>query len=556
LFQAYADEFERTARTAFSMWNRDPASPSFGSFDRQYWGWKYKDFSDATLQYAVILAIAYAERRSEVSTLQVLLEGYVDFCRRIQHSNGSFDQCYPYERTPGVVYDMLPALGKVLRSPYLGADSRATLERVIDRAVQFALGTDETHGEVANHIAEYAWELLDYADWSGNRTAEHRGRRYLARLLDLFDAEEGWFREYHGADAGYQTRCLRYVVKIAGLTGDTGLWDVSKQAALFVGRLMQPNFSLSPVLGCRSTALLYPSAFEVLGGRDPDLASLRDRVRLAWSLGRVPLPSGIDFCNAIRLGHDALDAAVSSAAPDQTPTAAPAADTTQALRCDSAPRAGITVWRTPRWQVFVAQGLGGAYTAWMRDDNDAWRLVRENSGYLLKSTDQSVAWVTRMAGTAQLLSSSPDRLEMQVPFVRSLHDELDPGRMVLLRVLNLTVLRVQLLADLFRKIVVRHLMAGVDRIPVTLTRRFEFETCNLIITDQFHCASPTKKPYRLFDCRRMTGTHMASSRYFQDGELDSESSGWVRQVDWESACKSGIHTTIPLPSVCANEDRT
>ena len=46
LSNIYRDEFERVARRAFSMWNRDPASPSFGSFDRQYWGWKYKDFGD------------------------------------------------------------------------------------------------------------------------------------------------------------------------------------------------------------------------------------------------------------------------------------------------------------------------------------------------------------------------------------------------------------------------------------------------------------------------------------------------------------------------------
>ena len=31
--------------------NREPASPSQGSFDRKYWGWKYKDFGDATLLY-------------------------------------------------------------------------------------------------------------------------------------------------------------------------------------------------------------------------------------------------------------------------------------------------------------------------------------------------------------------------------------------------------------------------------------------------------------------------------------------------------------------------
>ena len=43
----YEREFEATARLAFSMWNRDPASPSCGSFDRPWWGWKFKDFPEA-----------------------------------------------------------------------------------------------------------------------------------------------------------------------------------------------------------------------------------------------------------------------------------------------------------------------------------------------------------------------------------------------------------------------------------------------------------------------------------------------------------------------------
>ena len=54
----------------------------------------------------------------------------VDFCASIQHRDGSFDQCYPVERTPGVVYDMLPALTYVLRSPHLrSAHARANVIR-------------------------------------------------------------------------------------------------------------------------------------------------------------------------------------------------------------------------------------------------------------------------------------------------------------------------------------------------------------------------------------------------------------------------------------------
>ena len=63
----------------------------------------------------------------------------------------------------------------------------------------------------------------------------------LDRLLALFNRDEGWFLEYNGADAGYQTRCLRYLVKIAALTGREDLWAIAGQAAGFVEQLLIPK---------------------------------------------------------------------------------------------------------------------------------------------------------------------------------------------------------------------------------------------------------------------------------------------------------------------------
>src|SRR6185295_11105714 len=101
------------------MWDREPASPTYGSFDRPYWGWLFKDFGDATLQYAVRIAVEYARRRDLTANLPALLAAFAGYCKRIQHSDGSFDQCYPHERTPGVIYDILSTLTYVRDSPFL-----------------------------------------------------------------------------------------------------------------------------------------------------------------------------------------------------------------------------------------------------------------------------------------------------------------------------------------------------------------------------------------------------------------------------------------------------
>jgi hypothetical protein len=537
LADTYRSEFERVALQAFSMWNRDPASPSYGSFDRSYWGWKYKDFGDATLQYAVLLATEYAQRAGRVAELPTLLEAFVEHCGSLQHRDGSFDQCYPNERTPGVIYDMLPALLYVLQSQHLKSPAaRSALEGIVGRAVRFALSTDESHGEVANHLAEYSFELLNYGKVSGDSNAERQAHAYLRRLMTLFDREEGWFREYSGADPGYQTRCLRYLVKIAQLADSEELWDAAERAARFVANLMMPDHSLHPMLGCRSTALLYASGFERLAGRSPEFIGLAARVRVAWRHGRVPLPSTIDFANAIRLAHDALEAA------DLSPSADPTADEELASHAIPTadfdlPKAQIFVRRSARRQVYVAWGLGGAVVAYARAPQGEWTLAGESAGYLLKSIDGSRAWVTRMVGAGALSTRSEAHWEIRARFEQSLHDELTPARMIILRLLNLTVLRVQWLGDLFRKVVVRRLMSGSHPLRLELERRIELDSDGVTIKDRIQGDEFPSAPerLRLLACRRLTGTHMASARYFQRSEL-SQNESWVEEVHWSEIC--------------------
>lgn len=526
------------------MWNRDPASPSFGSFDRMYWGWKFKDFSDATLQYAVRIVIPYCVRAGSTSVISDWLEGYVRFCRSIQLRDGSFDQCYPNERTPGVVYDILSTLIYVRESPLLVSDAaRRDLDAIIQRAAAFALKTDEKHGQVANHIAEFAWELLRYAAFSGDARAKRRAEEYLGRLLRLFDREEGWFHEYHGPDAGYQTRALRYVVKCAALLSSDVLWDIAGRGARFVGDLLMPDGSIHPMLGVRSTALLYPSAFETLGLRDRALAPIARSIRGGWASGAVPLPSTIDFQNAIRLGDDANDAAdmiedEPSALEPLSP--APAQPERQWIHYS---RAGIAVRKGEGRAVYVAYRLGGAVVVYRREVAAGWRLAFESAGYLVRMRDGK-SFVSRMPNAGSLRSLTADRLELRADFHASLHDELTPWRLVLLRLFNLTILRVQWIGDLFRKFVVRRLMGQHAFEAMELTREVAVSDDGITIRDHVRDGRGISDRGELFRCRRVTGLHMASARYFQPSEL--EGMRWMEPVAWPESGEATIQVAIPM----------
>jgi hypothetical protein len=530
--EVFLEEFRRVGRTAFSMWNRDPGSPSFGSFDRPYWGWKFKDLSDATLQYAIKVVIEYTALEGVDSGLGPMVEGFVSFCRRVQHRDGSFDQSYPYERTPGVIYDILSTLIYVRESHFLdSARARAELDDIIERAAAFALRTDERHGEIANHLIQYASELVHYGRFSGDPRAMRRADEYLARFLALFHAPEGWFMEYDGPDAGYQTRALRYLVKVATCLDSQELWEVAAKAARFLEQIMMPDGSIHPMLGVRSTALLYPSAFEVLASRDAAFHDLALRVRQGWNRARVPLPSTLDFNTAIRLADDAFEA---YHAGHNGPVVLPNRVPTQPSQPAHFEAAGLSVFRSPRRVVFVATRLGGVVVIFVRGPDGIWRLRWEDAGHLLVGDDRRVAWLTRRPGSGRVLHADAGRLRIQAAFCRSLHDELSPFRLVALRLLNLTVLRNQWLGDMFRKLVVWRLMRDRRTSGLRLIREVRVDADAVRMTDRFEADPHWRRPpgSRMFRCRRVTGTHMASARYFQPQELEPMDQPWMAAQSW------------------------
>lgn len=544
----YQREYRHIARMAFSMWNREPASPSAGSFDRRYWGWKSKDFGDATMQYAARLAIAYAQEQGLTSTLPCLLEQFVKNVASLQRSDGSFDQCYPYERTPGVIYDFLSTLVDVWSGPWITcAASRTTLEKVVDRAANFVVNTDEVHGEIANHLAEYAFECLYHAVHLHDPKTRAKGEAYLDRLLRTFDREEGWFLEYDGADPGYQTRALRYLVKCATLLNRDDLWDVAERAAEFLEIALMPDGSVHPMLGCRSTALLYPSGFEALAQHSPRFEPLARRIRHAWTHRLAPLPSALDFENAIRLGDDALDA-FKLCPEDAIAEPMPALDGCEIVH---RPRAGLVVFREPTRIVHVQHSFGGTVVIHGRDENGDWRLLHEDSGYLLR--EDGKVYVTRLPASGQLLEIDTGEIRTQADFFQSLHAELTPTQMIVLRVLNLTLLRWSWTAEVFRRIVVRRLMTGRHALAIHLTRRICLEADRVVVEDEV--VDEQKKPHagQLLHCRRVVGTHMASSRYFQEQELLALPVGWADPVAWESAKKivTVVDTKTALSSCSA-----
>ena len=234
----------------------------------------------------------------------------------------------------------------------------------------------------------------------------------------------------------------------------------------------------------------------------------------------------LDFGNAIRLGDDALDAANACC---ETLAASVQPDLPQSVGFE---RAGILVRRTASLVTYISSDLGGVVVSYHRNSAGGWCLVREDSGYLLKSQNKTDSWLTRVPGAGKLMSNTPERVVIEAQFYRSLHDDLTPMRMVALRLLNLTLLRVQWIGDLFRKFVVARLMGDREVLPLTLTREIQFSVDTVTIRDRIVSRGTLGGvgDSALYRCRRVTGLHMASARYFQEQELKDVGAPWLERV--------------------------
>ena len=104
LRHVYLDKALSQIPRLLTLQDRNPFSPTYGSFHRAYWLDKAIDFPDAMAQFAVqALALVYANDFpgnpyfSHPKIRDWTIAG-LDYWSRIQHADGSFDEFYPYER--------------------------------------------------------------------------------------------------------------------------------------------------------------------------------------------------------------------------------------------------------------------------------------------------------------------------------------------------------------------------------------------------------------------------------------------------------------------------
>lgn len=527
-------QVERACRRALSEQNRDPYAPAHGCFDRRFWAWKLVDYAEATFQRNVLLA-AWMLRQPETPEAEravcaASVRAGLAFAAGAQHADGSWDQAFPHEHSFGAAAFLLHPLLEGWLAVREGLDPAASAqaERMLRRAADFLCAHGEEHGHIANHLAGAALSLARAGATFGEARYGARADALLASILE-HQSPEGWFLEYLGADPGYQTLCVYYLAQLQEVRPSAALAEALARATEFLAWFVHPDGSFGGEYGSRRTGVFYPGGLALLAARGNATAAAMVRA-MADSIERrrtVTL-DGVDVANLAPLSANYLlllehAPALPDAVPPLPREREGAADFVQA---------GIHVRSTRRHYVVVGASNGGVVKVFDRADG---RVRVNDGGYA--GRDGSGGFVTTQGTGTGKATASAEEIVVDAPFVQMPRALPSPAQFLVLRPMNLTVMRSVGMGNAVKRALVRLLISGGKPLPLTLRRTVRIDGDGVSISDVVRAPRGTRM--RELACGvPFVGIHMASARYFEHAELSAAAFA-PRALDVEALARTG-----------------
>lgn len=501
-----------------SQQDRDPDSRTFGCFDRNYWHFKIRDFPSAVLQQSALsLALLHklALPGSPYSGNQRVTEWAIAglrFWARMQNCDGSFDEYYPREH--GYIPTSFSLYASAEACRVLGVDLPEVKQACL-KAARYLERNEEVQAlnqEAAALPALYATYLLTGEPWV-EEVAQRKAQKLLAR-----QNPEGWFAEYGGADLGYLSTTLDFLVEYHRMSADPRALDAAEKIVSFSQFFVHQDGSVGGQYGSRNTEYYLFSGLSALADQFVTARAMLDKLRARVGTSGCILSAFDDRYLCHNMLHSLLRAiAHDLERGDRGQSAVPR------LPCEEKhlkyfPDAGLLSLNTGTYHLVCGLKKGGVVRLFSNG-----REVFHDFGYRMTVRPGVVAATNWLRRDCQV-QVSPGCFEVDGVFTQVEPPKVTPGRHALLR-LAAWMLGRRLIPMLKRRLIF------VDRQgPASYRRRIRADEGTIRIEDHIHAARLAPSIY-LAD--KFSLRHVASSKYFQPDELSARSFlGWekVREV--------------------------
>ncbi len=529
--EIYAQKAISQIPRLLSTLDRNPFSPSYGCFNREFWLTRTRDFPDAIAQFGTLsLALVWAhkfpggEKYYQNEEVKKWVLAGIKYWMKIQHNDGSFDEFYPNERgwagpTGFLLYAMLKSY------ELLGIDFPEELKQIFFEAVKrsaWFLATREEPGVLANH---HAMALLPiYQSYFHlKKTDPVFSEKLLEKFNDRlksflsYSYDEGWCLEYDGADPGYLSATVSFLSKMQKYMDGSEEWGqnikgVIDRAVEFSSHFFYPNGSYGGTIGSRQTLHFYAHGYELQAKRNPLAASCAEFGLHSLPEGKLVSPEIQDDRYFLYRIPEFLEAYVDYG-PRQIGLP-PLPHQGQSFE-KYFEQAKIFIKNSASHYLVLNLAKGGVLKVY---DKQEKKLVFSDDGLVVSRPDGKV-FTTQWVGEEYKTEKSGNEFAVSGNLHKIPLKYFNPITMIGFRMFMLLTGWNSKIAEFIKGAIRNLLMTRSSKSKMSFERRFEIRESEVIITNRVN------SKVRISQLRvggQFASRYVPQSRYFQQEELDNK----------------------------------
>jgi hypothetical protein len=495
-----------------TLLDRNPHSPTYGCFDRNFWHYKIIDFpSGMSQEFVLPLALVYQTNFADnpfyqQPIIQQWVEAGILYAAKSSHPDGSCDDYFPYERAGGAAaFSLLAGIESYLR---LGLGNPQMLDFFTRRADWLA--HHQESGRLTNHQAlivlclELLAQFLKTDRW--DRTKAQR----LEQVLSWQD-EEGWFQEYEGCDPGYHTLTISCLARIYQLNPEIRVREALIRAVQLADYFVHPDGSFGGEYTSRNTYNFFPHGFELVGRWMPDALTINDRF-----LNGLENRKGPCYADDHIVGHHTWNYLLAwQDFVEIRPVVQPRCNEQIWLK-----KARIIIDRRGQTELYLALNKGGVFKLF-RDH----QLIASDTHFSLQVREsRKIKNAVGHLVSDYTVEVSPDEILIRGQLGWAKQKQMTPLNLMILRVVMLTVGR--FFPNLIRSLLQKILIVGKADAPFQFSRQLRWQNGRWQITDELKANTWENVVAAGIGCDQ-TSIYVVMSRTYQVGQLQ----GWLDLTD-------------------------
>lgn len=488
-----------------TLLDRNPHSPTYGCFDRNFWQYKIIDFPSGMAQEFVYpLALAYDTNLPDnpfyrQPAIRDWVEAGILYAARSAHRDGSCDDYFPFERAGGAAAFSL--LACIESYTLLGLNNQSAIDFFVKRADWLA--HHQESGRLTNHQAlivlclELLSKLLNSDRWNAQK--EQRLEQVLS-----WQNPEGWFTEYEGCDPGYHTLTISCLARIYSFNPDNHpLKDAIAKAVILASQFVHPDGSYGGEYTSRNTYNFFPHGFELAGKWMPEALNINDRFLKGLARGLAPC-----YADDHIIGHHTWNYLLAwrDFVPERPPFK-PRLENRFWLQ-----EGGILIDRRQNTELYLALNKGGVFKVF-RDG----KLVASDTQFSLQVKEgKKVKNAVGHLVSRYKIEVTDDEITIQGALGWAKQKQMTTLNLIILRAVMYTVGR--FFPNLIRKTLQKILITGKQKAPFAFSRQLRWENGKWKVIDQLR-SQDWERVISAGIAGDQTSIYVVMSRTFQMGQL-------------------------------------